>query len=299
MEKFNSEKYFKDTFAETSDKFNFIKKNIVKRELKNDEILNQDFSGVPNIILKISGLSDLKTAEMLINKNTDIIETEYGEISQTADLQKYDICQIAKIIKDFSQNKGIKFLYSTPKILSERDFERVYEDIKNIFSKTKPDALVINNKKFLKKASDDNFWTDKNIEIGKNISLRVAEQVINNGLKISGIEFSENFENIQNFLKNFDIKNRKFTIFEKKEIYVADFCPLNTAGFGKSGLYCKAPCSKNNYAFKNPETEEIIPFMTDGFCNTHFYNNNNYNIYNYNELMQKGINRFIVDLSKK
>ena len=75
-----------------------------------------------------------------------IYSIEYGEIVSTCDLATSSFSEVITKVKKFCHKYGIKFQLSTPSILIERDFDRVYEYEKNLLlANPKPDSLIINN----------------------------------------------------------------------------------------------------------------------------------------------------------
>lgn len=73
-------------------------------------------------------------------------------------------------------------------------------------------------------------------------------------------------------------------------------CPLNNNLPSVSRLFCNAPCRFDFYSIKIGN--DIYPFVTDGFCGVHFFENEikilDENIEN---LLNAGINEFIIDLT--
>jgi len=63
-------------------------------------------------------------------------------------------------------------------------------------------------------------------------------------------------------------------------------------------LSCKAPCHNGNYALKDPSLKKVLPFVVDGFCRMHMFQDYILHLYEYIPKLEKiGINEFVVDLS--
>src|SRR5574344_4757 len=81
------------------------------------------------INLRLSELEHLKELEKYIKKYgvNPVYSIEYGEILATKDLSTSSFHEIINKAKRFCEKYDIKFQLSTPKILIERDFERVLD----------------------------------------------------------------------------------------------------------------------------------------------------------------------------
>ena len=101
-----------------------------------------------------------------------IYSIEYGEILSTADLAKSSFNEIIKKVKKFCKNYGIKLQLSTPRILIERDFDRVYEYVKNLcLEDPVPSSIIINNIGYLWAFINDEELHRIPVEIGQGINL--------------------------------------------------------------------------------------------------------------------------------
>jgi len=87
---------------------------------------------VYKINLRLSELAQIKELEKYIKKNgcNPVYSIEYGEILSTSDLALSSFHELVMKVKKFGTQYGIKFQLSTPRILIERDFDRVYEYVK-------------------------------------------------------------------------------------------------------------------------------------------------------------------------
>ena len=125
---------------------------------------------------------------------------------------------------------------------------------------------------------------------------------INNLHPIETVDFStfENITNIKNCIKK--IKNlipvKKLTIAGNVRIPTLGLCPLNNDTAIVSRLSCKAPCHKGHYALKDPSLKKVMPFVVDGFCRMHMFQDYILHLYQYIPKLEKiGINEFVIDLS--
>ncbi|MBQ3819303.1 U32 family peptidase, partial [bacterium] len=144
-----------------------ISKTRVKKNLEHNK-------GQFRINLRLSELAQIKELEKYIKKigKNPIYSIEYGEILATCDLATSSFSQIITQVKKFCTKYGIKFQLSTPRILIERDFDRVYEYVKQILiSNPAPDSLIINNIGYFWNAINDNDINHIPIEIGQGINL--------------------------------------------------------------------------------------------------------------------------------
>ena len=100
------------------------------------------------INLRLSELAQLKELDKYIKKigSNPVYSIEYGEILSTCDLSTSSFSEIITKVKKFCHKRDIKFQLSTPRILIERDFDRVYEYGKQLMlSSPQPDSVIINN----------------------------------------------------------------------------------------------------------------------------------------------------------
>ena len=89
---------------------------------------------MPRLNLRLTSLNQLKTLIKYL-KNlayNPVYSVEYGEIINTADLSKYSFNKILDNVKKECLEYGIKLQLSTPRIIIERDFDRVYEYVKEL-----------------------------------------------------------------------------------------------------------------------------------------------------------------------
>src|SRR5574344_49302 len=129
---------------------------------------------LPNVNLKLSSLSQLKELDKFIKKIgfNPVSSIEYGEIVSTTDLSKNSYDSIINVVKDYCEQKNIDFYLSTPRILIERDFDRVFESVKNLcIFEPHPKSLIVNNIGFLWSIINDNDMYKFPIELGQGIDL--------------------------------------------------------------------------------------------------------------------------------
>lgn len=296
--------------AEGSD-FKFSR-NIQKFEWENKRPrLQKDFDystlDLPKINLRLSSLAQLTEVKNFMAKVgfNPIYSIEYGEILSTADLAKSSFNEIIKKVKKFCKNYGIKLQLSTPRILIERDFDRVYEYVKNLcLEDPVPSSIIINNIGYLWAFINDEELHRIPVEIGQGINLlnSMSIKCLNNLHPIETIDFStfENITNIKNCIKKIKniIPNKKLTIAGNVRIPSLGLCPLNNDSAIVSRLSCKAPCHNGNYALKDPSLKKVFPFVVDGFCRMHMFKDYILHLYEHLEKLREiGINEFVIDLS--
>lgn len=296
--------------AEGSD-FKFSR-NIQKFEWENKRPrLQKDFDystlDLPKINLRLSSLAQLTEVKNFMAKVgfNPVYSIEYGEIISTADLAKSSFNEIIKKVKKFCKNYGIKLQLSTPRILIERDFDRVYEYVKNLcLEDPVPSSIIINNIGYLWAFINDEELHRIPVEIGQGINLlnSMSIKCLNNLHPIETIDFStfENITNIKNCIKKIKniIPNKKLTIAGNVRIPSLGLCPLNNDSAIVSRLSCKAPCHNGNYALKDPSLKKVFPFVVDGFCRMHMFKDYILHLYEHLEKLREiGINEFVIDLS--
>ncbi len=261
----------------------------------------------PRINLRLSSISQLDDIKKFITKIgfNPVYSIEYGEILNTADLSKSSFNQIITKVKKFCFNYGIKLQLSTPRILIERDFDRVYEYVKNLcLTEPIPSSIIINNIGYLWAFINDDELHRIPVEIGQGINLlnSMSIKCLNNLHPIDTVDFST-FNDINNIkscirkIKNI-IPNKKLTIAGNVRVPSLGLCPLNNDSAIVSRLSCKAPCHNGNYALKDPSLKKVLPFVVDGFCRMHMFQDYILHLYEYIPRLEKiGINEFVIDLS--
>lgn len=268
-----------------------------------------DYSGIdlPNINLRMSSLDQLKQLKKFIQKLgfNPIYSIEYGEILSTADLAKSSFNEVLEYVQKFCIENRIKLQLSTPRILIERDFDRVYEHVKQLcMSHEPPYSVIINNIGYLWAFINDPELERQQIEIGTGINLLNSTSIkcLDNLRPLHAVDFTSfsDINNIERCIKK--IKNivpvKKLTVAGNIRIPSLGLCPLNNDSAIISRLSCKAPCHKGNYALKDPYLKEIHPFVVDGFCRMHMYKNKILHLYGYVEKLREiGINEFVIDFN--
>lgn len=262
---------------------------------------------IPKINLRLSSLEQLKEIKKFNTKIgfNCVKSIEYGEILSTADLAKSSFTNITNKVKMFCKTNGIEFQISTPRILIERDFDRVYEYVKNIcLEEPHPSTIIVNNIGYFWALINDSDLHRIPIEIGQGINLLNSMSIncLNDLHPIETIDFStfNDFNNIKNCVKKVKnvIHNKKITIAGNIRVPSLGLCPLNNDSAIISRLSCKAPCHKGSYALKDPSLKKVYPFIVDGFCRMHMFKDEILQMFDYIPMFQNiGINEFVVDLS--
>lgn len=259
------------------------------------------------INLRLTSLSQIKTLKKYVKSLgfCPIYSIEYGEIVSTKDLAKNNFSEVIRKVKKFCMKYGVKFQLSTPKILIERDFDRVYEYEKNLLlAEPKPDSLIINNIGLFWAFINDPEVNYIPFEIGQGINLlnSMSIKCLNGLASIDTVDFSSftDYSSCMKTLKKLrqDIPNRKYTIAGNKRVSSMGLCPLNNDSAIVSRLSCKAPCYKAQYALTDPSINKTFPFVCDGFCRMHMFEDSIMDDFsNLKELFDAGINEFVFDFS--
>lgn len=275
-----------------------IKKTRFKKDFKYHQ--EEDFK----INLRLSSLEQVKQVKKFINKLgfNPIHSIEYGEILSTVDLAKSSFNEVIDVVKKFCAAQKIQFQLSTPRILIERDFDRVYEYVKNLcLSQPEPQSLIINNIGYFWAVINDSELAKIPLEIGQGINLLNSMSIncLNNLHPIETVDFTT-FNNVKETLKKVKnvIANRKYIIAGNIRIPSLGLCPLNNDSAIISRLSCKAPCHKGEYALKDPSLKKIIPFTVDGFCRMHMFEDKILERFDeVDSLVKMGINELVFDFS--
>ncbi|MBR6099310.1 U32 family peptidase [bacterium] len=259
------------------------------------------------INLRLSELAQLKELDKYIKKTgvNPVYSIEYGEILSTKDLATSSFCEIITKVKKFCRKHGIKFQLSTPRILIERDFDRVYEYGKQLMlDDIEPDSVIINNIGYFWTFINDNDINHIPIEIGQGINLlnSLSIKCLNNLAPINTVDFTA-FGDIElaiqtaKKVKNI-IPNKKYTIAGNIRVPSLGLCPLNSDSAIISRLSCAAPCHRGGYALKDPSLNKLFPFTCDGFCRMHMFEDRVLEDFDKVEILSKaGINEFTFDFS--
>ena len=268
-----------------------------------------DFSKNENfkINLRLSEQAQLKELEKYIKKigTNPIYSIEYGEIVSTCDLSTSSYNEIIKKVKKFCQKHGIKFQLSTPRILIERDFDRVYEYNKQLLLESpEPDSLIINNIGFFWAIINDSEINHIPIEIGQGINLlnSMSIKCLNNLSQIDTIDFTS-FTDLESAIQTVKkvkniIPNRKYTVAGNIRVPSLGLCPLNNDSAIISRLSCQAPCHKGGFALKDPSLKKIFPFTCDGFCRMHMFEDSVLQDFSKIDILIKaGFNELVFDFS--
>lgn len=274
-------------------------------KLKNDTTYFKE--NTYKINLRLSELEQLKTLKKFITKIgfNPIDSIEYGEIVSTSDLATSSFETVIKKVKKFCKNNNIKFCLSTPRILIERDFDRVFEYNKSlVLSEPIASSLIINNIGYFWTIINDSDFSRIPIEIGHGVNLlnSLSIKCLNNLHPINTIDFTPQTDLTGALatlkkIKNI-IPNKKITIAGNVRVPALGLCPLNNDSAIVSRLSCKAPCHKGSFALKNPQLNKCFPFTCDGFCRMHMFEDKiieNYDMID--EFVKAGINEFVFDFS--
>ena len=257
--------------------------------------------------LRLSELAQLKELEKYIKKIgcNPISSIEYGEILSTSDLATSSFNEVITKVKKFCKKHDIKFQLSTPRILIERDFDRVYEYVKQLLlTDPRPDSLIINNIGYFWAVINDDEINNIPIEIGQGINLlnSMSIKCLNNLSPIDTIDFTS-FKDMETAIptikkiKN-EIPNKKYTIAGNIRVPTLGLCPLNNDSAIISRLSCKAPCHKGGFALKDPSLKKIYPFTCDGFCRMHMFEDRILEDFDKIETLKKaGVNEFVFDFN--
>lgn len=278
-----------------------IKRSRVLKDINFEK--NDDFK----INLRLSELAQLKELEKYIKKigQNPIYSIEYGEILATCDLATSSFNEVITKVKKFCQKYDIKFQLSTPRILIERDFDRVYEYVKQLLMTSPiPDSLIINNIGYFWAVINDNDINQIPIEIGQGINLlnSLSIKCLNNLSPIETVDFTS-FTDMESAIQTIKkikniIPNRKYTIAGNVRVPTLGLCPLNNDSAIISRLSCKAPCHKGGFALKDPSLKKIYPFTCDGFCRMHMFEDKILEDFENIDILQKaGVNEFVFDFS--
>lgn len=274
---------------------------------KSKPVTDYSKADIYKINFRLSELAQVKELEKYIKKagTCPIYSIEYGEILATCDLATSSFCDLVTKVKMFCAKYGIKFQLSTPRILIERDFDRVYEYVKSILlTNPSPDSLIINNIGYFWTAINDSNINQIPIEIGQGINLlnSLSIKCLNNLAPINAVDFTA-FSDIENTIKTIkkiknDIPYKKYTIAGNIRVPSLGLCPLNNDSAVVSRLSCKAPCHRGGYGLHDPSLDKIYPFTCDGFCRMHMFEDKILEEFDkVEELYRAGVNEFVFDFS--
>lgn len=274
---------------------------------KSKPVTDYSKADIYKINFRLSELAQVKELEKYIKKagTCPIYSIEYGEILATCDLATSSFCDLVTKVKMFCAKYGIKFQLSTPRILIERDFDRVYEYVKSILlTNPSPDSLIINNIGYFWTAINDSDINQIPIEIGQGINLlnSLSIKCLNNLASINAVDFTA-FSDIENTIKTIkkiknDIPYKKYTIAGNIRVPSLGLCPLNNDSAVVSRLSCKAPCHRGGYGLHDPSLDKIYPFTCDGFCRMHMFEDKILEEFDkVEELYRAGVNEFVFDFS--
>lgn len=274
--------------------------NVTKFKKDNQYALPEGFK----INLRLSSLEQIQEVKKFIKKIgfNPIYSIEYGEILSTVDLATSSFNDILTTVQKFCAAQKIQLQLSTPRILIERDFDRVYEYVKNIcLSKHAPSSLIINNIGYFWALINDSDLNHIPIEIGQGINLLNSMSIncLNNIHHIKTVDFTT-FNNMEYTIKKEKdvIENKKYTIAGNIRVPSLGLCPLNNDSAIISRLSCQAPCHKGEYALKDPSLKKIFPFVVDGFCRMHMFEDTILEKFDeVDHLLKIGINEFVFDFS--
>ena len=262
---------------------------------------------LPKLNARIASMEQMKELQKFIEKIgfCPITSIEYGEVAATVDLYTKSFDELVCVVKDFCKKNKIKLNLSTPRILIERDFDRVCELNKKLsLHSPRPQTVVINNIGMWWSIINDPLVANVNLEIGGGINLLNSYSIkCLSGLHpISAIDFSTfgEDENIKSCIKKIKrlVPTRKIFIGGVKRVESIGLCPLNCDSAVVSRLSCSAPCHRGHWCMKDPLINKTFPFMVDGFCKMHMFEDKI--VQNFDKVphyLNMGINEFIIDFS--
>jgi hypothetical protein len=286
--------------------------NIKKYDWKTDDIeldpqIDYAKLEIPKLNLRIASMAQLKEIGKFIKKFgfNPVNSIEYGEVASTVDLSSKSFDDLVVTVKKFCKKHNIALNLSTPRVLIERDFERVYELIKTLaLENPRPKTVVINNIGFLWNFINDAELSDVPVEIGGGINLLNSYSIkcLSNLNPINALDFTflGDYENIEKCVKavGADIITKKMFIAGCFRIESLGLCPLNCDSAIISRLSCSAPCHKGHWCLKDPSLNKTFPFVVDGFCKMHMFEDGV--IENFEKIphwLNVGINEFVLDFS--
>lgn len=296
--------------AEGSD-FKFSRN--IKKFKWNIEIpsIKSDYTAAKNnthrINLRLSEWAQVTELEKYIKKvgKNPIYSIEYGEILSTCDLAKSSFQELVMKVKEFCTTYGIKFQLSTPRILIERDFDRVYEYVKQILlTSPAPDSLIINNIGYFWMVLNDTDLDDIPLELGQGINLlnSLSIKCLANLTPLTTVDFTS-FNDTESAIKTIKkiknvIPNKKYTIAGNVRVPSLGLCPLNNDSAIISRLSCSAPCHRGGFALHDPSLDKLYPFTCDGFCRMHMFEDRILERFDeFDKLLAAGVNEFVFDFS--
>lgn len=265
------------------------------------------YSDIPRVILRINSLEHIKYLKKYLKnlKFNPVTGIEYGEIVSTADLKKHSFNKIMEKVKAECAQLNMELQISTPRILIERDFDRVFEYVKELcIQNPAPSRIIANNSGYWWTIVNDPDLRELPIEIGQGISLNSSSSVkffekrhSVHAVDLSGIKTFADLKDCLDKIKD-RIPIRKITIGGNIRMPSVGLCPLNRDYAILSRLSCAAPCHNGNFAISDPSTESKFPFTVDGFCRMHLFKDSLLDNFKYLKAFEKaGINEFVLDLS--
>ena len=260
----------------------------------------------PQLCLRMNSLLQIKALKNYIQKMgfNPVDSIEYGEILNTVDLSKKSFNQILDLVKSFCAEYNIKLKLGTPKTLIERDFDRVYEYVKQLFDENPPYSMIINNLGFWWTAINDGDYEKLPIELGPGLNLTNGESILclANQRNIDAIELSHfidinDVKSCINTIKD-DVPTRKLTVAGSIRIPCSGLCPLNLDSAVLSRLSCAAPCQKRRYAIVDKDRNKNYTILVDGFCRMHLYRDKVLDLFKYIRVLEEmGVNEFVIDFN--
>lgn len=260
----------------------------------------------PLINLRLTSLEQITELKKYLKKlkYIPISAIEYGEILNTADLAKHSFNIIIDKVKNECAEHGIKFKLGTPRVLIERDFDRVYEYTKAaLIQSPQPDSIVVNNLGYWWGiARDKSITVPIELGYGLNIQNSLSILLMENYHRIKSIDFSnfQDAENIKQCIERLEgkIPFRQITIAGSLRVPSSGLCPLNKDSAILSRLSCSAPCHNGIYSVQDKIGKKSLHIAVDGFCRMHMFKDKILDLYKYIPVFQElGINEFMIDFS--
>lgn len=261
---------------------------------------------LPKLNLKLKSIDQINALKQFIKKYNfnPVNSIEYGEILSTTDLAKNSFNSVMEKVKSFCLEYQIKLELSTPKILLERDFDRVYEHVLVCKKDLAPSSIIVNNVGFWWNMINDNDFSDVDLEIGQGMNLLSSMSImcLANQHKVSAVDLSvfTSMKNLKYCMPKIvdKIPTRKLTVGGNIRVQSSGLCPLNKDPVVLSRLSCSAPCQRGEYAVFDPDLQKFFPIAVDGFCRMHMFKNQVLDIFKYvPKLEMIGVNEFCIDFN--
>ena len=260
---------------------------------------------IPKINLRLSSFSQIQALEKYIKKNgfNPVYSIEYGEIINPCDLSENIFSELMTKVKNFCDKHYIKFQYSTPHVLPENDFDRVYDEIKDFCLSSNQDYIVVNNLGYFWRLANDKDLENIKVEIGSGINLLNSMSIrsLNEVKSLTSVDFTtfRDINNIRNCIKHLEdeIPRRKLTVLGNIRVLNQELYTFNFISDKLSKLNIDEK-SNNIYAIEDTFSHKMYPFVSDNFGQMHFFKDEILDLCKYINIFEEmGINEFVIDLT--